>query len=127
MSAGKFQAISAILLARKGDAAPSVVAPAGAPLRRALLPLDIRPAPCEPAPFPSGLRQSDNPDKRRRIVLPIAREDLERLSIVAIKKGVTRQEILRGALHDYLRKLSEELPHPCACVESGLCRTETAC
>jgi hypothetical protein len=127
VSAGKFEAISAILLARKGDAAPSVVAPVGAPPRRALLPRDIRPTPSEPAPFPSGLRQSDDPDKRRRIVLPIAREDLERLSIVAIKKGVSRQDILRGALHDYLRKLSDELPHPCACVECGPCRTETAC
>ena len=127
MSPAKFEALSASLLARKGDAAPSIVVPVGAPPRRALAPRDIRPAPPEPPPFACEPRLPDNPEKLRRVVVSITHEDLERLCIVAIKKGLTRQDILRGALQDYFRKLSEEFPHPCACVEAGHCHSGAAC
>ncbi len=126
MSSAKFAAISASLLARKGDAAPSVVVPVMAPPRPALVPRDDRPAPAELPPFPSESRQPDNADKLRRIVFSITHEDLERLSIVAIKKGATRHDIVRGALHDYFRKLSAEFPHRCACMEVGSCCSGTA-
>ncbi len=127
MTAGKFQALSASLLARKGDATPSVVAPVMAPPRRALTPSDDRPLRAEPLPFPSEPRRPDNADKPRRIVISITHEDLERLCIAAIKKGATRQDILRGALHDYFRKVSAELAQPCACMDAGSCRCGTAC
>ncbi len=126
MSSAKFEAVSASLLARKGDAAPSVVVRVMAPSRPALVPREDRPAPPELPPFPSEPRQPDNADKLRRIVFSITDEDLERLRIVAIKKGATRHDIVRGALHDYFRKLSAELPRPCACVEVRSCCSGTA-
>ncbi len=107
MSSATFAAITASLLARKGDAAPSV-----APPRPALVPRDDR-------PFPSEPRQPDNADKLRRIVVSITQEELERLGIAAIKKGTSRHDIVRSALDDYFRKLSAEFPHPCACMEGG--------
>ncbi len=127
MSAAKFEALSANLLARKGDAAPSVIAPVMAPPRRALIPRDDRPLRAEPPPFPSEPRRPDTMDKPRRIVISITHDDLERLCIVAIKKGATRQDIVRGALHDYFRKLSAEFAQPCACVDGGSCRSGAAC
>jgi len=126
VSSAKFEALSASLLARKGDAAPSFVVPVMAPPRPALVPRDDRPAPPKLPPFPSEPRQPDNADKLRRIVFCITHEDLERLCIVAIKKGATRHDIVRGALHDYFRKLSAEFPHPCACMEVGSCCSGTA-
>ena len=111
MSSAKFAAITASLLARKGDAAPSVVAPVTAPPRPTLVPRDDQ-------SFPSEPRQPDN-EKLRRIVVSITQEELERLSIAAIKKGTNRHDIVRAALNDYFRKLSAEFPHPCACMEGG--------
>ena len=112
MSSAKFAAITACLLARKGDATPSVIAAVTAPPRPALVPRDDKPVPSEP-------RQPDNTDKLRRIVVSITQEDLERLSIAAIKKDTSRHDIVRSALNDYFRKLSAEFPHPCACMEGG--------
>jgi hypothetical protein len=109
VSSAKFAAITASLLARKGDAAPSVVVPVMAPPRPALVLRDDQ-------PFPSEPRQ---PDKLRRIVISMTREQLERLDIAAIKKGTNRHDIVRGALDDYFLKLSAEFPHPCACMEGG--------
>ncbi len=61
----------------------------------------------------------DNVEKLRRVMVSITPEELERLNIAAIKKGVTRHDIVRGALNDYFRKLSAELLRPCACMEDG--------
>ena len=111
MSSVKFAAITASLLARKGDAAPSVVVPVTAPPRPALVQRDHRPLRPEP-------RQPDDAEKLRRIVISITRQELERLDIAAIKKGANRHEIVRSALNDYFRKLSAEFPH-CACIEGS--------
>ena len=112
MSSAKFAAITASLLARKGDAAPSVVAPAAPPPRPTLVARGNRALPFEP-------RQTDNTEKPHRVMVLITQEELERLSIAAIKKGTTRHDIVSGALDDYFRKLSAEFPQPCACLEGG--------
>ena len=116
MSSTKFAAITASLLARKGDAAPSIVAPAAPPPsplpRPALVRRDNR-------SFASEPRQTDNDEKLRRVMVCITPEELERLDIAAIKKGTKRHDIVRSALEDYFRKLSAEFPHPCACMEGN--------
>ena len=111
MSSAKFAAITASLLTRKGDAAPSLVTPLPPP-RPALVPRDNLSVSSEPP-------QPDNPDKPRRIMVSITPGELERLDIAAIKKGTNRHDIVRTALNDYFRKLSAEFPHPCACMEAG--------
>jgi hypothetical protein len=111
VSSVKFAPITANLLARKGDAAPSVVAPVTTPPRPTLVPRDRSFSP-EP-------RQPDNAEKPRRIMVSITQEDLERLDIAAIKMSTNRHTIVRDALDDYFRKLSAEFPHPCACIEGG--------
>jgi hypothetical protein len=111
VSSAKFAAITANLLARKGDAAPSLVAPVRTPPRPALVQRDDQSVSSEP-------RQPDNPDKPRRIMVSMTPGELERLDIAAIKKGTNRHHIVRAALNDYFRKLSAEFPHPCACLES---------
>jgi hypothetical protein len=110
VSSAKFAAVTASLLARKGDAAPSIVAPIAAPPRPTLVPRDDHPVSSQP-------RQPDNADKLRRILVFITQEELERLGIAVIKTGTNRHDIVRGALNDYFRKLSAEFPKPCACME----------
>ena len=113
MSSAKFAAITASLLARKGDATPSVVVPVTPVPRPALVPRDEQSIHSEP-------RQPENGEKLRRIVVSITQDELERLGIAAIKKGTNRHDIVRAALNNYFRKLSAEFPHPCACMEGGL-------
>ncbi len=105
MSSAKFAAITASLLACKGDASPSVVVPATAPPRPAWVPRDDQ-------PFRSQRRQPDDAEKLRRIMVSMTQEELERFDIAAIKKGTTRHDIVRNALSDYFRKLSAEFPPP---------------
>ena len=110
MSSTKFASITANLLARKGEAEPSVVVPVTAPVRPTLVPRDDQPFASEP----------QRPvEKLRRIVISISQAELERLDIAAIKKGASRHDIVRGALSDYFRKLAAELPRACACMEGG--------
>ena len=123
MSSAKFAAMTASLLARKGDSAPSVVLPVMAQPRPALVPRDDRPAPPELPPF---VFEPHNADKLRRIMVSITQEELERLGIAAIKKGINRHDVVRGALDDYFRKLSAEFPQPCACMEGGCLCSGTA-
>jgi Ribbon-helix-helix protein, copG family len=111
VSSTKFAAITANLLARKGEAVPSVVVPAIAPARPALVRRgDQR--------FVSEPPQPDKTEKLRRIVISITQEELERLCIAAIKTGSNRHDIVRRALDDYFCKLSAEFPQPCACMEA---------
>lgn len=112
MSSAKFASITASLLARKGDASPSVIVPTAAPSRPTWVPRDDQ-------DFRSERRQPDNAEKLRRFMVSMTREELERLDIAAIKRGATRHDIVRSALSDYFRKLSAELPYPCACMEGG--------
>jgi hypothetical protein len=112
VSSTKFAAITASLLARKGDATPSIVAPTApaTPLPRpALVPRDNFSLASEPRPAGTA-------EKLRRVMVCITPEELERLDIAAIKKGTKRHDIVRSALDDYFRKLSSELPYPCACM-----------
>jgi len=118
MSSTKFAAMTADLLARKGDAAPSVVMPVMTAPRPTLVPHAEKLTMPEPPPFP----QNEHSERPRRIMVSITQDELEKLGIAAIKKGTSRHDIVRGALDEYFRKLAAELPRPCACMEGGACR-----
>lgn len=132
MSSAKFTAMTSSLLARKGDAAPSITAlPPRMPFigfkdafaHRAQPSLPPRPdlrmdemretsAPCcEP----------DDSAKPRRIMVTVTDRELEKLAIAAIKKGLTRHEIVRAALDAYFHRLAAELPRKCTCMTDGPC------
>jgi hypothetical protein len=67
-------------------------------------------------------------DKRHRISLALTTDEHERLGIVAIKRGLTRHQLMRHALDDYFQKLASEYRTQCACVSgSAGCRTSCDC
>jgi len=111
VSSAKFATITANLLARKGDAAPSVVAPVKVPSRPTLVPRDDQPLASEP-------RQQDKPKSCVALWFPSRRKNWKGSRTAVIKIGTNRHDIVRAALHDYFRKLSAELPYPCACMEA---------
>lgn len=134
MSSDKFASITAGLLARKGEARPW---PALSADEAAVLP-EWRTAPAasaaavptmgdwraSPAPHGPTLAPSLVPSpappletKDKSCLLRLSPHDYERLGILAVKAGATRQQLLKAALTEYLAVRAAE--YGCACL--GAC------
>ncbi len=61
-------------------------------------------------------------EKRHRMSLAMTQEEHERLGIVAVKKGLTRHQLMRDALDHYFEKLASDYKAECACIAVGGCR-----
>jgi hypothetical protein len=107
MSSGKFASITAGLLARKGEAQPW---PAAAAREEPSAPLVFRPAPLQtrsaPPPPPPG--------REKTCSLRLSAQDFERLGILAVKSGTTRQQLMKQALAQLLADQARE--YGCACM-----------
>ncbi len=108
----QFASITAGLLARKGDAAPSLetLPPRPSILTAAAI------APVAP-PQPAPLKAAARPRLRksgRRVSLELCEDEYERLGIAAAKHHQTRPQILRTALKEYLDRLA--CSHGCNCI-----------
>ncbi|HEX5281983.1 MAG TPA: hypothetical protein VFW28_18020 [Micropepsaceae bacterium] len=97
---GNFASLTADLLVRKGEAAPS-------PIMR---PQNFRFAE-PPATHKSERRESAAPlaaidvsAKPRRMVVNLSAREHEMLALVAVRKGTTPQHLLRKALHELLAR-----------------------
>src|ERR1700729_1512004 len=101
MSSARFASITSSLLARKGEARPwAQEALATPPIWRD----DIRPPTPAPPPLP--------PVKDRSCSVRMSAHDYERLGILAVKSGVTRQQLLKDALAQFLA--DKERDYGCA-------------
>lgn len=105
------------------------VAPDEAPFFRPRPPRDFSGA-IEPAPHSAPKRdplpaqtqaELDPGEKPRRIVVTLSHEEFERLCIAAIKKDISRHDIVHTALEHYFQQLAAELPRRCACMAEGGC------
>ena len=109
MSSPKFASITASLLARKGEARP------WAPQEAVAAPLawhsDIRTSSSAPPPPP--------PIKDRSCSVRMSAHDFERLGILAVKANVTRQQLLKDALNQFLGSKARD--YACACL--GACNS----
>ena len=116
MSQIRFTPVTSNLLARKGDAAPSAVA--GTPsLVRAngkVAHFSEPTRPPEAPPSPDGV-------KSHRMMVTLSASEFEKLGIAAVKKGVTRHQMVRTALDLYLEQLRQEFG-TCTCMTlDGTC------
>lgn len=105
--------VTSSLLARKGDALPSGVASQPSfhwSEEKSLPPLVSNDASGEaPAPKP------------HRMVVTLSASDFEKLGIAAVKKNVTRHQIVRTALELHLERLKREFCD-CGCMAvNGTC------
>ena len=60
----------------------------------------------------------DSGDHPRRIVLSLSPTEHEKLGIAAVKKGLSRNQLVRAALESYLDALMQEYRASCACLGS---------
>jgi hypothetical protein len=110
MSSAKFASITASLLARKGEAQPwNAVGMAEAekvPLAWRTPPLAM----AAPPPPP--------PVKDKSCAVRMSAHDYERLGILAVKSGASRQKLLKDALAQFLAGKARD--YGCACLNNSL-------
>jgi hypothetical protein len=115
----RFTPITSNLLARKGDAAPSAVAGKPSLVRAngggvALVAGEQSGRVVEP-PAPTDTA------KPHRMMVTLSASEFEKLGIAAVKKGVTRHQMVRTALDLYLEQLKREFGN-CTCMTlDGTC------
>jgi len=107
MSSGKYAHITADILARKGEARPWPALTADVPPEVRLW----RPAAAMPPPPPEI--------KDRSCSIRMSAHDYERLGILAVKAGVSRQQLLKQALDEFLA--ARAVQYGCACL--GACNS----
>jgi hypothetical protein len=139
MSHGKFAPVTANLLVRKGEAAPSAVAVPPQPLRPVAWIGGLSSPPMADAEHkfvfsPEHGEHGHGADakehcgageKPRRIVLALTPHEYETLGLVAVKKGSTRHQLAQEAMDAYFEWLISEYGEACSCIVGGaLCRCE---
>ena len=141
MSQPKFAPITSGLLARKGEASPSVgSAKLQVHWREWSEALERRlalAAPAQPERGPEGAgitafisehvrtverqaAEANDHDHLRKIIIRLSREEHEKLGIAAVKKGLTRNQLVRAALDAYAEALLQEYGTSCGCI-AGSC------
>ncbi|HUJ02934.1 MAG TPA: hypothetical protein VLW75_04795 [Rhizomicrobium sp.] len=103
----KFASITADLLARKGEAAP---APQSAPV--------AEPRREKRAPRAADDPKTNDPERARRLFVPMSADQHERLRLAAVKKNASAHDIVHAALEHYFQKLAADAQ--CQCI-AGVC------
>lgn len=119
----RFAPITSSLLARKGDAVPSAAKPSLFWAREAPPPETHHHAvPAREMPPPREVpppREPPQGDKLHRMMITLSGAEFERLGIAAVKKGLTRHQIVRAALDVHLDRIKREYG-ACGCM-AGEC------
>ena len=67
-------------------------------------------------------------EKPRRLMVVLTPMEHETLGLVAVKKSLTRHQLLRNAVDEYLALLVEEYDGDCRCIQTGwVCDDPSAC
>jgi len=119
VSQAKFSAITSSLLARKGDAVPSAVAPKPSLFwwRANGHPPDTEPKNARTKKAAKPPRPPE-PGRPHKMVVVLSAAEYEKLGIAAVKKGVTRHQVVRSALDLHLERLKCEYAG-CSCMATG--------
>jgi hypothetical protein len=119
MSHPRFAPITAGLLARKGNAAPSSMTGFVLPAR-----LELPSTPVEKIEPPQHIEAPPHlgtDAHHKKLFVSLSHPEHERLSIASVKTGLTRHQLIRDALDLYFEQLSRDLGHDCRCVAGTVC------
>jgi hypothetical protein len=132
MSHARFAPVTASLLARKGNAMPSMMTPAA--ILPPFLPAAVEPAPQRPPAHDPLLAsehdqdaQPHDPARSKKLYIPMSHREHERLAIAAVKTGLTRHQLVRDALEMYFEQLSADMGDDCACITGGFASRSGCC
>ncbi len=107
MSSAKFASITSSLLARKGEAQPWGRTGMAEPEKLSLPWREHLPEHLAAPPPPP-------PAKEKSCSIRMSAHDFERLGILAIKTGASRQQLLKDALAEFLANRADD--YGCACL-----------
>src|SRR5436190_7646472 len=110
MSSAKFASITSSLLARKGEALPWGQTGMAEPEKLSLPWRQHVPDLATPPPPPP-------PAKEKSCSVRMSAHDFERLGILSIKTGITRQQLLKDAVSEFLASRADD--YGCYCL--GAC------
>lgn len=120
MGQSRFTPITSNLLARKGDAVPSTTSSDGNVSKFWTRADTHNPSP-PPAESPQAALAPPAPPataKPHKIMVTLTASEFEKLGIAAVKKGVTRHQVVRDALDLHLDRLKREYGG-CSCMATG--------
>lgn len=74
-----------------------------------------------------GSRSTPPPKRPRKLAVKVSQADYERLGLAAVKKDMTRSDIVRQAIDSYLERLSREYRNECLCISpsEACCRGDS--
>ena len=101
------------------DPQPVVLPWARRPERCAMHEEAETPEAAQHAPREAAAKPSQSAVKPRRLMVTVSPGEHETLGLIAVKKGVTRHQLLRNALDEYLALLVEEYSDVCSCINTG--------
>jgi len=145
MSAAKFASLTASLLARKGEARPSEILPSLSypppwPEKANRPPVLVVPAREVSRPAAEAYADTPEPERKERasakaptgkppppapgpkphrLMVKLTPSEFETLGLIGVKKGVTRHQLVRSAVDEYLALLVEEYAGDCECIHSA--------
>jgi hypothetical protein len=139
MSEPRFAPITTALLARKGHALPSTVVTRQMPWEPEVRlhgqengpALRVMSASPEDASSDSHeavkIRAHRGSERPHKVRVSLSDAEFERFGLAAVKRGVTRHQVLRDALNNYVDRLMQEYGNSCACIggaanANGCCR-----
>jgi predicted DNA-binding protein len=124
MSGSKFASITSSLLARKGEAKPWTE-----PGSQTWRPVEVEEVREQAFPPPNishfvppaepEMPEPRSPALHKTCSIKMSFQEYERLGIMAVKVGQTRQRLLQEALHQLLASMAQEYRVSCACLERG--------
>lgn len=127
MSHARFAPMTASLLARKGGAVPSTIAPryaAPPPLEETVRPAPpaasvVMEAPMMPQDNEHDAHPSHDPSRPKKLFIALSHREHERLAIAAVKTGLNRHQLVRDALEAYFEQISRDMRDGCACMSGA--------
>jgi hypothetical protein len=124
MSHTRFAPMTAVLLARKGSAMPSTMAPHhSAPVftepPRAVPQAHAMPAAAAPQDNDHDTQSPHDPSRPKKLFISLSHREHERLAIAAVKTGLDRHQLVRDALEAYFEQLSRDMRDGCACMSGA--------
>lgn len=120
MSSARFAPVTASLFVRRGDAVASAPPRFAAPVRDGGLSQAAgRPAPPK-TPLPPLPPPRDN-SRPHKVRVSLSDSEFEAFGLAAVKRGVTRQQLLREAINRHLDDFARDYGQACACLSRASC------
>jgi hypothetical protein len=122
----KFAQVTADLLTRTGEAPSALSAEETSPQHEPHAPREPDwDAAIKEDFVPDGAAKKSGDPASRKVFLRLSASEDQRLKIAALKKGTTRNALIRAALISYLDELTREFGGECGCIAAENARSNT--